>query len=199
MTEIYLNNMPAHNKTDIIGLFGGSFNPPHSGHLLVAKQAIKRLNLTQLWWMVSPGNPLKDNSNLPSIETRVRWSGKLLQKQHKIMITAFEETIKSWTSFDTINYILNAKKKAKFIWIMGGDSLENFDKWYNWQMIAELIPICIIKRPMMNEPQKKSNFAKKYHNSFVNSNEAYNLAFKNPPAWCYIEDAVSYESSTNLR
>lgn len=199
MNKIYLDDIPPSDDDDIIGLFGGSFNPPHEGHLLVAKQAFKYLNLTKIWWMVSPGNPLKDNSNLPTLEKRVEWCKELLRNENNIIITGFEKSINSSNSFTTIKYILNKYKKTKFIWLMGGDSLENFDKWYNWHQIVQMLPICIIKRPTTLYPEFNSQFAIQYKNYFVAIEQSSKLSYQKPPAWCYIEDKLSEESSTRLR
>lgn len=199
MAKIYLNDMPFSQPNDIIGVFGGSFNPPHEGHLLVARYAMKYLGLTRLWWMVSPGNPLKDNSFLPQIEYRIKLCENLLQNENYIDITGFEYSIKAFTSFDTIAYILNHKKTERFIWVMGGDSLLNFHHWYKWKDIAKMLPIAIVNRPIALNPHINSVFAKKYINNLIPKAEIYNLAFKKPPAWCYLQGNVSYLSSTQLR
>lgn len=199
MAQIYLNDMPPSQPNEIIGLFGGSFNPPHEGHLLVAKYALKYLGLTRLWWMVSPGNPLKDNSFLPAIEYRIRLCERLLKNKDNIDITGFERSINSVTSFNTIDYILNHKKTDRFIWIMGGDNLLKFHHWYKWKDIAKMIPIAIVNRPLDAEPHINSIFAKEYMNNLVPKAQMHNLAFKKPPAWCYLQGNVSYQSSTQLR
>lgn len=196
MALIYLDKMPKTTPNDVIALFGGSFNPPHEGHLLVAHYALTHLPITALWWMVTPGNPFKDNSFLPSVESRIDLSAHLLKDEAKIVITGFEKTINAFNSFDTIKYVLDNNRTVKFIWIMGADNLIDFHKWDNWRKIVNMLPIAIVNRPNVIEPHFNTVFAKEYKDYYVMHE---NLAATTPPCWTYLQGPVSHQSSTQLR
>lgn len=197
-SSFFLETMPPIEKGRVIGLFGGSFNPAHEGHVLVAKTALKRLGLDQLWWMVSPGNPLKDNSNLPSVKERLHYAKQLIQSP-KIFFTGFEEKIKSFRSLDTVSYILSHNKGAYFVFIMGSDNLANFHLWYKWEEIITLIPLAIVNRPTALYASVMSPFAKKYQAFRLKEKKAKQLPFYKTPVWCYIHGNLSDQSSTKIR
>ncbi len=108
-----------------VGLFGGSFNPPHDGHLLVAGIALRRLRLHQLWWMVTPGNPLKSRSELASLSDRIAMSEKLVHDP-RIKVTAFEKILGGSYTADTLAYVKARNPHVHFVWVMGADSLKTF-------------------------------------------------------------------------
>jgi len=142
----------------VVGLFGGSFNPPHSGHALVAEMAIKRLGLDRLWWMVTPANPLKEHRGLASVEDRVALSRALVNSP-KIVITAFETTIASFFTAKTIDYIKAHNRGVHFVLVMGADSLANFHYWHHWRAIVANVPIAVIDRPSARMAGLSSHFA----------------------------------------
>ncbi|MBX4335413.1 nicotinate-nucleotide adenylyltransferase [Bartonella raoultii] len=190
--------MPHVEKSNIVGLFGGSFNPPHAGHLLVAKTAIRRLHLDQLWWMVTPGNPLKDCSQLRSLEKRMRLSFELIDHP-KIRITGFEQVIGSKISVNTISHILTHYRGVHFVWIMGADSFATMHYWYRWHDIVSMIPIAIIDRPLAHMSAFSSPMAHIYRRFRVDERDSIRLPFMKPPAWIYLHGPLSFQSSTNLR
>lgn len=190
--------MPKTQSGMVIGLFGGSFNPPHSGHLLVAEMAIKRLGLDKLWWMVTPANPLKEHRGLASVEDRVALSNALIMSP-KIEITAFETTIASFYTAKTINYIKTHNRGVKFVLIMGADSLTNFHYWHHWRAIVASVPIAVIDRPSARMAGLSSHFAQTFAGARIKEQNAKSLAFHEPPAWCYLHGRRSDQSSTVLR
>ncbi|WJW80252.1 nicotinate-nucleotide adenylyltransferase [Bartonella sp. TP] len=201
MAYISLDMLPQVKAGQKIGLFGGTFNPPHEGHVLVANTALRCLGLDRLWWMVTPGNPLKANVHLPSIKHRVAASALLLKSFECIDITAFEAALASKNSFETLRYLSTQESLhgVNFVWIIGGDSLANFHLWYRWQDLAAMLPIAVVWRPTALGVELNSVFAKYYKKARIAEQDAEQLAFKLPPAWCYLRGELSNQSSTNLR
>ncbi|WP_336276449.1 nicotinate-nucleotide adenylyltransferase [Bartonella sp. CB178] len=190
--------MPHIERSSVVGLFGGSFNPPHLGHLLVAKTAIRRLRLDQLWWMVTPGNPLKDHTHLPSLDERIRLSSELVDHP-KIHVTGFEQVIGKTASADTISYILSRCKGARFVWVMGADSFATIHRWHRWRDIMSMLPIAIVDRPSVRASTLSSPMACVYRSFRLDERESARLPFMKPPVWTYLHGPLSFESSTNLR
>lgn len=201
MIEVFIKNIPPVLEGQKIGLFGGSFNPPHVGHVLVAQQAIEKLALDKVWWMVTPANPLKDNTQLPSIEERIQDSAELLADTDNIYITGFEKNINSLNSITTVNYIFDYYRdiKCHFVWLIGGDNLLNFHKWHKYNEIANRLPIAVIARPGSLGAEINSHFANEYRDNFIDADHATKLVYTKPPAWTYLYDKMSTCSSTKLR
>ncbi|WP_273722501.1 nicotinate-nucleotide adenylyltransferase [Bartonella sp. AU18XJBT] len=190
--------MPHVERSNVVGLFGGSFNPPHAGHLLVAKIAIRRLHLDQLWWMITPGNPLKDCTQLLSLEERMQLSFKLIDHP-KIRLTGFEQAIGSKVSVDTIFHILTHYSGVNFVWIMGADSFTTIHHWYRWHDIVSMLPIAIIDRPLGNLSALSCPMAHIYRRFRLDERESKRLPFIKPPVWTYLHGPLSFQSSTKLR
>jgi len=130
-----------------IGLLGGSFNPAHQGHRAISLFAIKALGLDELWWMVSPGNPLKGNApDMAPLAARLA-SAKAMARNAPIRATAIEARLGARYTVDTLHKIKSRFPKKQFIWIMGADNLANFHRWKQWRNIAREMPIAVIARP----------------------------------------------------
>ena len=127
-----------------IGILGGTFDPPHKGHLYISKIALKKLRLKKILWVITKKNPLK---NKPYLKLKVRmWlSKKITRKNKKISIKHFDEKIKSTSTFDLLNYI-KKKTKADLFFLMGADNLKRFHKWKNWKQIPKLAKIVVFPR-----------------------------------------------------
>lgn len=190
--------MPHVEKGMAVGLFGGSFNPPHEGHVLVANTALVRLKLDQLWWMVTPGNPLKNSGELAPLDERIAMSEELVNSP-RICVTAFEEKIHTRYSADTIAYILQHNPGVHFVWIMGGDNLASFHRWQHWRRIVKTIPIAVINRPGSEHADVSSPMAQTFARFRVPENMAASLVLKKAPAWTFIHGRRSGLSSSALR
>ena len=166
--------------------------------MLVAKTALQRLELDQLWWMVTPGNPLKDRKDLLPMDERIRLSAKLVEDP-RIKITGFEQKIGSYKTISTIAYILTHHNDVHFVWVMGADSLKSFHQWHKWREIVEMIPIAVIDRPTALMSALSSPMAQTFGHYRINEYDIATLPFKKPPAWGYIHGKRSYASSTTLR
>ena len=180
-----------------IGLLGGSFDPPHKGHLFISLEAKKILKLDEVWWLVTPKNPLKISEPASYVE-RVH-NCKNITRNFPIKIQEIEKNIQSDYSYKTINYILKHYNNIKFFWLMGADNLINFHKWEKWQMIFNNMSIVIFRRHGYNNKALKSIAAQKFKNSrIINSN--INLGdFNITPSWLLIENKEIKISSSEIR
>ncbi|GES46925.1 putative nicotinate-nucleotide adenylyltransferase [Rhizobium dioscoreae] len=190
--------MPHAERGMVVGLFGGSFNPPHRGHALVAEIAIRRLGLDQLWWMVTPGNPLKSRNHLAPLAERIALSEQILHNP-RIKVTAFEQTLGMSYTANTLAYVKARNRQVHFIWIMGADSLNTFHRWQKWQEIAQTFPIAVIDRPGSTLSYLSAKMAKTFHSARVDEDDARVLWKKRAPAWTFIHGPRSALSSTALR
>nr|WP_272213921.1 nicotinate-nucleotide adenylyltransferase [Marinicella sp. W31]MDC2879867.1 nicotinate-nucleotide adenylyltransferase [Marinicella sp. W31] len=181
-----------------VGLFGGSFNPPHEGHFLVASLAIQRLGLDQLWWLVTPGNPLKSGNTLAPLADRLTMSEKRA-RDPRIRVSALELSLGTAYTARTIRHIVRRNKGVNFVWIMGADNLGDFHRWQEWRSIARTVPLAVIDRPGSTLTYLSSKAARTFDNARVAEKNARALARMRPPAWTFIHGPRSNVSSTALR
>ncbi len=181
-----------------IGLYGGSFNPPHAGHRLVSLMALKRLGLDRVWWIVTPGNPLKDTGELATTAMRVA-AAEDLARHPRIDVTAFEEEIGSRYTVDTLSYLRRRCPGVDFVWIMGADNLASFHRWRGWEGISSLMPLAVIDRPGWTLRAIGSRAAVALAPYRLAESEARALAGLPAPAWTYLHGPRSFLSSTELR
>lgn len=182
-----------------IGLFGGSFNPPHAGHELVARQVLKRLALDAVWWLVSPGNPLKDTTELAPLEERVAAARRLTANAHNIHVTGFEAAHGFRYSYDTIRFLKNRLPGRRLVWIMGADNLAGFHHWEHWRELAGLVPMAIYVRPGSQRAAHASPAASALARYRLDEADAALLPRCQPPAWVYLHGIMSGLSSSAIR
>ena len=180
-----------------IGLLGGSFDPPHKGHLYISLEAKKILKLDEIWWLVTPQNPLKINKPASYYE-RLR-NCKLIVKNQPIKVKEIEKKINSKYSYQTIKYLNTHYKNLNFFWLMGADNLINFHRWQNAHRIFNEIPIVVFRRYGYNNKALKSNIANFYKNFRINSKNIRLSNFKKTPAWTIIQNKEIKISSTEIR
>jgi nicotinate-nucleotide adenylyltransferase len=181
-----------------IGLFGGSFNPAHDGHLLVALQCLKRLALDRVWVLVTPGNPLKDKTELAPLADRVATARRLMDHP-QIDVTAFETAQNFHYTYETLDYLVAAEPGVRFVWIMGADSLMSFERWERWEEIARTMPIAVYARPGATFRATRSKAATALEEFRLPEDKAAILADSRPPAWVYLRGIMSSQSSTAIR
>jgi nicotinate-nucleotide adenylyltransferase len=138
--------LPPHSPGLKIGLFGGSFNPPHRGHVHASELALKRVGLDRIWWLVTPGNPLKETRGLPPLAARIA-AARALARDPRIVVTGLEAEIGTRYTHDTVAYLRRRCPGVRFVWIMGADILTELHLWQRWREIAELVPFAVIDRP----------------------------------------------------
>lgn len=190
--------MPHAERNMAVGLFGGSFNPPHRGHALVSEIALRQLRLQQLWWIVTPGNPLKDGGDLAPLGQRLD-ACKAMVSDPRIRVTAFEARHRIRYTADTLDLVLARNPGVRFVWIMGADNLKNFHLWQRWRQIADTVPIAVIDRPGSTLSFLSSIMARTYDFARVDEEDAALLARKDAPAWTFIHGPRSSLSSTAIR
>jgi nicotinate-nucleotide adenylyltransferase len=190
--------MPYVERGMQVGLFGGSFNPPHAGHALVAEIALRRLALDQLWWMVTPGNPLKSVRELAPLAERLRLSEDIT-KDPRIKVSAFEAAHHIRYTADTLALVRRKNPGVDFVWIMGADSLRDFHRWQRWREIIMTFPIAVIDRPGSTLSFLSSVVAKAFDHARIDEAAAPRLAHMKAPAWTFIHGPRSLLSSSAIR
>ena len=190
--------LPRHARGMRIGLFGGSFNPPHEGHRLASLAALRRLGLDCVWWLVTPGNPLKDNSALPTQAQRM--AAALAVAAHpRLLVTGFEAAIGARYSHDTIAYLKRRCPGVRFVWIMGADNLASFHRWQHWREIARMVPIAVIDRPGSTLRAVHGRAAGILARSRLDESDGRLLPGARAPAFMFLHGPRSAQSSTALR
>jgi nicotinate-nucleotide adenylyltransferase len=190
--------LPPHYAGMRIGLFGGSFNPPHAGHALVCDLALKRLGLHRVWVMVTPGNPLKSRQGLPSLAARMAAARKVL-RDPRIVVTGFEADIGACYSWQTAVFLRRACPGVHFVWIMGADNLAGFFRWQRWRDIAEAMPILAVDRPGSTHVAERGKAASWFGRRRLPESRAKSLALCQPPSLIVLHGPRSPLSSTQLR
>ncbi|MGE4373556.1 MAG: nicotinate-nucleotide adenylyltransferase [Xanthobacter sp.] len=181
-----------------IGLMGGSFNPPHAAHRAVALLAMKRLRLDAVWWLVTPGNPLKDNRALPPLEQRVAAAQKLA-RHPRIIATGCEARWGGRYTYDTVRQLQRRRPGVRFVWLMGADNLVQFHRWERWRDLAGLVPIAVVDRMGASLSALSSPAARTLAHGRVAEHEAARLPALKPPAWVFLHGMKSTLSSSKIR
>jgi nicotinate-nucleotide adenylyltransferase len=190
--------IPPYSDGMRIGLLGGSFNPPHLAHRAISQFAIKRLRLDRVWWLVTPGNPLKDRNAWRNLEARLQ-AARNTADDPRIDVSCLESVIGTRYTIDTINFLRRRASRLRFIWIMGADNLAQFHRWQNWQRIAMQLPIAVIDRPPESFRALAAPAAKALARYRLPETEASRLAEHRPPAWIFLTGMKLNLSSTGLR
>lgn len=180
-----------------VGLLGGSFDPPHVGHVHISQEAIKRLALDAVWWLVSPGNPLK--SDAPAdLERRVAVARSLV-RHPRIEISDIEARLGLSYTAQTIATLQRAYPGVRFVWLMGADNLAQFHRWQNWRAIMGMVPVAVMARPGQRISARTSPAAQIYDWAKLHAAAAPILARRAPPAWCFLNVPMRDISSTEIR
>jgi len=185
------------NNTNI-GLLGGSFNPAHKGHIYVSDLALKIFNLNQVWWLVTPQNPLKENAQKGTYDFRLSTANKL-KKSYKIKVLSLEYNIGTKFSYDTIKVLKKSLPNINFFWIIGADNLCDMHLWYKWKKIFRLCPVVVFNRPGYT---KKALFSKTAHffwSNKVDSNKIRVCKNYSLPLWTFVNKRMVNHSSSAIR
>lgn len=188
------------NRARTIGLFGGSFNPAHAGHLHVANCGLQRLNLDAIWWMVSPQNPLKPQQ--PPYEQRVQ-TVRALGLPPRMRISHMENEFGTNYSVDTLRRAHGRWPRHRFVFLIGDDNLTQLPRWKNWREIMETVPIAVIARPSQKTANalkaRLGQAARTYRHARIAEAQAHTLAWQTAPAWTYLTPPLNSLSSSTLR
>ena len=181
-----------------IGLFGGSFNPPHAAHRAISLLALKKLRLDFIWWIVSPGNPLKDTRGLPALAERIA-AARALADHPRIVVTDLEAQIGTRYTIDTVRYLVRRCPQARFVWVAGADVLEEFHRWRQWRTLFRTLPLAFMDRGGETLDALASPAAQSFARARRPEAQGARLAGAAPPAWVFIHGMKSTLSSTALR
>lgn len=196
-TPIY-RGLPPSAPGMAIGLFGGSFDPVHEGHRLVCDTALRRLRLDRVWWIVTPGNPLKSTDGRPDQMTRMRAAAAFLDDP-RVAVTGFEARIGTRYTIDTLRWLTARRDDVRFVWLMGADNLRQFPRWKGWRAIAQAMPIAVIDRPGASLAGPLGHAGQALAAWRAPEAEAGALAWMRPPVWTLLHGPRSNLSSTQLR
>ncbi|HJU30223.1 MAG TPA: nicotinate-nucleotide adenylyltransferase [Hyphomicrobiaceae bacterium] len=189
---------PPASPGQAIGLLGGSFNPPHAAHRMISETALKRLGLDKVWWIVSPGNPLKRGTDAAPFAERLVQCRAMAKNPH-IVVTDFEADLDSPFTASTLAFLKTRNPLVRFVWIMGADNLAGFHRWLRWREIFTMAPIAVVDRPGWRMKALASKAARAYADARVPETEARGLVLRPPPAWTFLTGPLSQLSSTSLR
>ena len=181
-----------------VGLMGGSFNPPHEGHRQISLFALQRLQLSEIWWLVTPGNPLKDHSELAEYDARLD-ATRSMARHPRIKISDFERREGIVYTAQTIDALRAQHADLAFVWIMGADNLAGFHRWESWRAIMRSVPIAVLDRPGYRYKALASPAATAFASSRIDESDAGILASLAPPAWAFLSGPLNPVSSTMLR
>ena len=190
--------IPPHAPGMRIGLFGGTFDPPHLAHYGATLLALKRLRLDRVWWLVTPGNPLKDTRGLAPLHDRILAS-RALARHPRVDVTGLEAVINTRYTYDTILWLLARCPGVRFVWIMGADNLRSFHRWQRWRGIANLLPIVVVDRLGPSLYAAASPAGQALWHARIPESAAESLPNRKPPAWAFLHGLKSPLSSTALR
>jgi nicotinate-nucleotide adenylyltransferase len=190
--------IPFHTNGMRVGLLGGSFNPPHAAHRAISLFALKRLKLDRVWWLLTPGNPLKDNGGLHDLSERADAARKIADDP-RIDISCLEAVIGVRYTVDTIIHLRRRVCGVHFVWIMGADNLAQFHRWKDWRRIASEVPIAVIDRPPQSFRALAAPAAQALARYRLPENQAARLAEQHAPAWVFLTGLKLNLSSTGLR
>lgn len=180
----------------MIGIMGGSFDPPHAGHAHVIATARRAAGLGQIWVLVSPGNPLKQTQTAPHERlraARARLSGR------SALVSDIESQLGTRFTIDTLKRLRALAPRAHFVWIMGADNLAGFHRWKDWRRLARLIPILVVARPGAHPKAGLSRFARQFADCRLPQRSARLLGRTRPPCWAYIAAPLNPLASSTIR
>lgn len=180
-----------------VGLLGGSFDPAHEGHAHITREALKRFGLDQVWWLVSPGNPLKERGPA-SLEKRLSAARKTMVHP-KVKISDIEDKLGTRFTAETLEHMISLYPTTHFVWLMGADNLATFHHWDRWRSIMETVPLGVLARPRQRLSATMSTAAEIYGRFRVPAASSRRLALLKPPAWCFVNVPMVALSSTKIR
>ncbi|MES2665893.1 MAG: nicotinate-nucleotide adenylyltransferase [Pseudomonadota bacterium] len=179
----------------VVGLLGGSFDPAHAGHAHITREAIKRMGLDRVWWLVSPGNPLKARQPAPMAQ-RLAQARRVIHDP-RVVISDLELALGTRSTADTIDRLQAMYPGVRFVWLMGADNLVQFHRWGRWRDILRAVPVGVLARPGLGVSARLSVAARAFRVNRVQRGEG--LGTKRPPAWCFVNLPLNDTSSSEIR
>lgn len=186
---------PVARKGMVIGLLGGSFDPAHRGHVHITREALKRMGLDRVWWLVSPGNPLKAKGPAPLADRMTR--ARAVMRDPRVVVTDLETRLGTRFTAETLERLRALYPGVSFVWLMGADNLGQFHRWERWEDILHMVPVGVLARPGWGVRGRMSKAARIYGGDLVDRGEV--LRTKRAPAWCFVNLPMDASSSTAIR
>ncbi|MEM6312077.1 MAG: nicotinate-nucleotide adenylyltransferase [Pseudomonadota bacterium] len=180
-----------------IGLLGGSFDPAHAGHVHITREALKRFDLAEVWWLVSPGNPLKAEGPA-ALDRRVRRAQNIMQHP-KVRVTDIEAHLGTRFTAQTLAALMARAPGVRFTWLMGADNLAQFHRWQDWHWIMENVPVGVLARPGDRISARMSPAARLYARYRLSDRASHLLGRATAPAWCFVNVPMVDQSSSAIR
>lgn len=184
-----------------IGILGGSFNPAHDGHIEMSLYALKHMNLDQVWWLVSPQNPLKSSWDMAPLSKRF-----LSAVHHAIhprfIVTTLEAELRTRYTTDTLRALQKRFSRTRFVWLMGADNLRQIPRWQRWRDIFNLLPVAVFRRPSYPAGRGMGMAAIRFDKAWMPAPEGRKMALlprKRLPAWIVLDNKLNYSSATRIR
>ena len=197
----FKNNIPkcfSYKRRRKVGILGGSFNPAHEGHIHISNTARASLGIDEVWWLVAPQNRLKSSIEMESFDKRLSYARLFTNKLSYIKVLDIEEKNKLYASYMTINFLNIKSQKVKFIWLMGSDILDNFNKWLYPTSIAKNMYVAVISRPNFSSSFLNTRQTTKLGKRLKTS-KSKNIFLKNKPVWVFLKNKLLSISSSEIR
>ncbi|MDR9428425.1 MAG: nicotinate-nucleotide adenylyltransferase [Salibaculum sp.] len=189
--------LPYARAGQVIGLLGGSFDPAHGGHVDLTRAALRRFGLDRVWWLVSPGNPLKADGPAPLGQRMER--AQAVMRHPKVTVTDVEARIGTRRTAQTMAQLQALYPGVRFVWLMGADNLADFHRWGHWREIMHRVPVGVIARPGDRISARLSRAARIYRAQQLSARASILLGRAEPPAWCFVNMPMNAQSSSRLR
>lgn len=180
-----------------VGVLGGSFDPAHEGHAHITREAMRRFGLDRVWWMLSPGNPLKARGPAP-MAARLREARRVMPDP-RVDITDLEARLGTRYTAQTLRRLKALYPGVQFVWLMGADNLAQFDRWDNWRQILQMVPVGVLARPGARMAARRSRTAQIFAKARLPQQDAQMLPLCRTPRWCFVDVPMSDLSSSEIR
>ncbi len=181
-----------------IGLLGGSFNPAHDGHRHISVQALRRLGLDEVWWLVSPQNPLKPVAGMAPFAARLA-SARVAARHPRIRVTGIEAELGTTYTAETLPRLLRRFPRLCFVWLMGADNLIDIARWRDWTTIFRTVAIAVFDRPHYSLRALSCKAVRRFTKARLKESQASVLADRPPPAWVFLHTRRDATSATRIR
>ncbi|SHE92620.1 nicotinate-nucleotide adenylyltransferase [Loktanella atrilutea] len=192
-----MQGWPAATRGQVIGLLGGSFDPAHTGHVHITRAALRRFGLDRVWWLVSPGNPLKATGPAP-LDARMAQAAAVM-RHPRVAITDIEARLGTRITAQTLQALQDRYPGVRFVWLMGADNLVQFHRWNDWRWIMDNVPVGILARPGDRLPARVSRAARIYKSARLPASASRALGRQEAPAWCFVDLPLNDMSSSDIR
>ena len=187
---------PIARPGQVIGLLGGSFDPAHEGHVHITREALKRFGLDRVWWLVTPGNPLKARGPAPLVDRMAR--ARALMDHPRVTVTDIEARLGTRYTAETLQALANTYPGVRFVWLMGADNLAQLHHWQDWRTIMETVPVGVVARPGDRISARMSRAARLYRGARISGRAAQLLGRAEAPAWSFVNVPMMPQSSRKL-